>query len=250
MKAFVGCKRVIDYAVKPRINPEKTGVVTQNVKMSINPFDEIAVEEALKLKEKGIVKEIVAVMVGPSAGSLQLTNGPLAMGADRGILVEIPEEDANPLLVAKVFQKLIAKENPELVLLGKQAIDNDANQTGQILAGLMQWPQGTCASKVEMAEKQVTVTREIDSGLRTVTMDLPAIVTCDLRLNTPRFATLQNIMKARKKTIEKTTPKDLGVDFAPKLKVLQLDEPSVRKAGIKVATVEDLVGHLKKTGTI
>ena len=245
MKLLVAVKRVIDYNVKPRVKMDGTGVDLANVKMSMNPFDEIAVEEAVRLKEKGIATEIVAVTCGVAASQETLRTA-LAMGADRGILVEIPAElDLQPLAVAKILKALVDKEQPQLVILGKQAIDDDANQTGQMLAALLGWPQGTFASKVELGDGSVDVTREVDGGLQTLTLKLPGIITTDLRLNEPRYASLPNIMKAKKKPIAETSPETLGVDVAPRLKVLKTAEPGGRKAGIKVGSVAELVQKLK-----
>jgi len=252
MKAFVGVKRVVDYAVKVRVKPDKTGIETQNVRMSMNPFDEIAVEAAIKLKEAGILKEIVAVTVGPKESN-QILITALAMGADRGIHVETPDDkNVEPLGVAKLFQKLVDAEKPSLVLVGKQAIDDDSNQTGQILAGLLNWSQGTFVSKLEKdpAKESFNITREVDGGLQSLSVPIPAVISVDLRLNEPRYATLPNIMKAKKKPIDKKTPTDLGVDITPRLQVLSVEEPPVRSAGIKVETVDDLIKNLKKGGII
>jgi electron transfer flavoprotein beta subunit len=218
--------------------------------MSMNPFDEIAIEEAIRMKEKGLVKEIVAVSMGPATCQETLRTA-MAMGADRSIHIETDKE-LQPLAVAKLLKKLVDNEKPELVILGKQAIDDDSNQTGQLLAGLLDWPQGTFASKIELdsGAKKVVVTREVDGGLETLNLSLPSVLTCDLRLNQPRFAKLQDIMKARKKPIEKKTPEELGVDVAPRLETVQVDEPPVRQAGIKVTTVQDLVDKLKKQGML
>ena len=243
MKALVPVKRVVDYNVKVRVKSDGTGVDIANVKMSMNPFDEIAVEEAVRLKEKGIVTEIVAVSCGVSQCQETLRTA-MAIGADRGILVETDAE-LQPLAVAKILKALVDKEQPGLVILGKQAIDDDCNQTGQMLAALADLPQATFASKVEVAGDQVAVTREIDGGLETLSLGLPAIVTTDLRLNEPRYVTLPNIMKAKKKPLDKVTPAELGVDVAPRLKTLKVAEPAGRKAGIKVADVATLVDKLK-----
>lgn len=248
MKILVPVKRVVDYNVKVRVKSDKTGVELANVKMSMNPFDEIAVEEAIRLKEAGKADEIVVVSVGPKAAQEQLRTG-LAMGADRGILV-IHDEDAEPLAVAKVLKGIVGDENPDLVILGKQAIDGDNNQTGQMLAELLGWAQGTFASKVEPGDGKVAVTREIDGGLETISLDMPAIVTTDLRLNEPRYASLPNIMKAKRKPIDEKTPADYGVDMAPRLTIVEVNEPPVREAGIKVETVADLVSKLKEKGAI
>ncbi|TWA59709.1 electron transfer flavoprotein beta subunit [Azospirillum brasilense] len=243
MKVLVPVKRVVDYNVKIRVKADGSGVETANVKMSMNPFDEIAVEEAVRLKEAGTATEVIVVTVGPTAAQETLRTG-LAMGADRGILVQTDAE-TQPLAVAKVLKALVDKEGPTLVILGKQAIDDDCNQTGQMLAALLGWPQGTFASKVAPGEGSVTVTREIDGGLETVQLTLPAVVTADLRLNEPRYASLPNIMKAKKKPIETLAPDALGVDVAPRLTTLKVAEPAKRKAGVKVADVAALVDKLK-----
>ncbi|AWJ94697.1 electron transfer flavoprotein subunit beta (plasmid) [Azospirillum baldaniorum] len=243
MKILVPVKRVVDYNVKIRVKADGSGVETANVKMSMNPFDEIAVEEAVRLKEAGKATEVIVVTVGPTAAQETLRTG-LAMGADRGILVQTDAE-TQPLAVAKVLKALVDKEGPTLVILGKQAIDDDCNQTGQMLAALLGWPQGTFASKVAPGEGSVTVTREIDGGLETVQLTLPAVVTADLRLNEPRYASLPNIMKAKKKPIETLAPDALGVDVAPRLTTLKVAEPAKRKAGVKVADVAALVDKLK-----
>ncbi|AWJ85726.1 electron transfer flavoprotein subunit beta (plasmid) [Azospirillum sp. TSH58] len=243
MKILVPVKRVVDYNVKIRVKADGSGVETANVKMSMNPFDEIAVEEAVRLKEAGTATEVIVVTVGPTAAQETLRTG-LAMGADRGILVQTDAE-TQPLAVAKVLKALVDKEGPTLVILGKQAIDDDCNQTGQMLAALLGWPQGTFASKVTPGEGAVTVTREIDGGLETVQLTLPAVVTADLRLNEPRYASLPNIMKAKKKPIETLAPDALGVDVAPRLTTLKVAEPAKRKAGVKVADVAALVDKLK-----
>ena len=244
MKALVCVKRVIDYNVKPRVKADGTGVDLANVKMSMNPFDEIAVEEALRLREKGAVTEVVVVSVGPAKASETLRSA-LAMGADRAILVDSGDETVEPLAVAKLLKAIIAEEAPQLVVLGKQAIDDDCNQTGQMLAALLGWGQGTFASKVELAEGSVAVTREVDGGLETVNLKLPAIVTTDLRLNEPRYVTLPNIMKAKKKQMDIVKPEDLGVDVSPRLKTLKVSEPPKRGAGINVPDVATLVEKLK-----
>ncbi|MDR7104134.1 electron transfer flavoprotein subunit beta/FixA family protein, partial [Croceicoccus sp. BE223] len=246
MKALVPVKRVIDYNVKPRVKADGTGVDLSNVKMSMNPFDEIAVEEAIRLKEAGKIEEIVAVSVGPAKAQETLRTA-LAMGADSAILVETDDE-VEPLAVAKILKAVAAEVQPGLVILGKQAIDDDSNQTGQMLAALMNLPQGTFASKVEVEGDSVSVTREVDGGLETVKLSLPAIVTTDLRLNEPRYASLPNIMKAKKKPLDVKTPADYGVDTAPRLKTLKVAEPPVRQAGIKVADVDELVAKLKSMG--
>ncbi len=243
MKVLVPVKRVVDYNVKIRVKADGSGVETANVKMSMNPFDEIAVEEAVRLKEAGKATEIIAVSVGPTASQETLRTA-LAMGADRAILVQTDAE-TQPLGVAKVLKALVDREGPTLVILGKQAIDDDCNQTGQMLAALLGWGQGTFASKVVPGEGSVAVTREIDGGLETVDLTLPAIVTADLRLNEPRYASLPNIMKAKKKPLETITPDALGVDVAPRLTTLKVVEPAKRKAGVKVADVAALVDKLK-----
>ena len=248
MKILVPVKRVIDYNVKPRVKPDGSGVDLANVKMSMNPFDEIAVEEAIRLKEKGKAEEIVAVSIGPAKAQETLRTA-LAMGADRAILVQTEDgAEVEPLAVAKILKAIAEKEQPGLIVMGKQAIDDDSNQTGQMLAALMDRPQGTFASKVEVEGEQVTVTREVDGGLETVKLQLPAIVTTDLRLNEPRYASLPNIMKAKKKPLETKTPDDFGVDIAPRLKTLKVSEPPVRQAGEKVGSVDELVAKLKALG--
>ena len=246
MKILVPVKRVIDYNVKPRVKPDGTGVDLSNVKMSMNPFDEIAVEEAIRLKEKGAATEIVAVSIGPDKAQETLRTA-LAMGADRAILV-VAEEDVEPLGVAKILGKIVEEEAPGLVILGKQAIDDDSNQVGQMLAALTGRPQGTFASKVEVKGDAVEVTREVDGGLETVSLKTPAIVTTDLRLNEPRYASLPNIMKAKSKPLAQKTPADYGVDVSPRLKTLKVAEPPVRSSGIKVADVDALVAKLKEMG--
>jgi electron transfer flavoprotein beta subunit len=248
MKLLVPVKRVVDYNVKVRVKADGTGVETANVKMSMNPFDEIAVEEAVRLKEKGVATEIIAVSAGPAACQEQLRTA-LAMGADRGILIE-HDGVLEPLAVAKLLKAVIAKESPDLVILGKQAIDDDMNATGQMLAALMGWPQGTYASKVEAADGALTVTREVDGGLERLQLKLPAIVTTDLRLNEPRYASLPNIMKARKKPIETMKPADLGVDVTPRLTVLKVEEPPKRQAGKKVGSVQELVEKLRNEAKV
>jgi electron transfer flavoprotein beta subunit len=245
MKILVPVKRVIDYNVKPRVKPDGSGVDLANVKMSMNPFDEIAVEEAIRLKEKGVATEIVAVSIGPDKAQETLRTA-LAMGADRAIL--IVAEDVEPLGVAKLLAKVMEEEAPGLVILGKQAIDDDSNQTGQMLAALTGRPQGTFASKVEVSGDSINVTREVDGGLETVSLKAPAIVTTDLRLNEPRYASLPNIMKAKSKPLSTKTPADYGVDVTPRLKTLKVTEPPVRSAGIKVADVDALVAKLKEMG--
>jgi electron transfer flavoprotein beta subunit len=243
MKILVPVKRVVDYNVKIRVKADGTGVDTANVKMSMNPFDEIAVEEAVRLKEKGAATEIVAISMGV-AQCAETIRTALAMGADRGILVETSIE-LQPLAVAKLLKAIVGRESPGLVIMGKQAIDDDSNATGQMLAALLGWPQGTFASKVELAGETVNVTREIDGGLETVALKLPAVVTTDLRLNEPRYASLPNIMKARKKPIEMLKPEDLGVDPAPRLVMLSVVEPGKRQAGVKVASITELVAKLR-----
>ena len=248
MKVFVAVKRVVDYNVKVRVKADGTGVDTANVKMSMNPFDEIAVEEAVRLKEKGIATEIIAVSCGLASCQETLRTA-LALGADRAILVETDVE-LQPLGVAKLLKAVVDKEQPRLVLVGKQAIDDDANQTGQMLAALLGWPQGTFASKIELAGDRATVKREVDGGLETIEFGLPAIVTTDLRLNEPRYATLPNIMKAKKKPLETTTPAALGVDVTPRLTTIKVVEPPKRLAGIKVGSPAELVAKLKEAGAI
>jgi electron transfer flavoprotein beta subunit len=243
MKILVPVKRVVDYNVKIRVKPDGSGVELANVKMSMNPFDEIAVEEALRLKEAGKATEIIVVSIGPAQAADTIRTG-LAMGADRGILVK-QDTSVEPLAVAKILKAIVEAEAPGLVIMGKQAIDDDCNQTGQMLAALLGWAQGTFASKVELGEKSVDVTREVDGGLQTVTLQLPAIVTTDLRLNEPRYASLPNIMKAKKKPIDEKSPADFGVDVSPRLKVIKTSEPASRKAGVKVADVAELVAKLK-----
>ena len=248
MKVLVPVKRVVDYNVKVRVKSDGSGDDIANVKMSMNPFDEIAVEEATRLKEKGVVTEIVAVSIGVAQCQETLRTA-MAIGADRGILVETDAE-VQPLAVAKVLKALVDKEKPDLIILGKQAIDDDSNQTGQMLAALADLPQGTFASKVEVADGKVAVTREVDGGLETVKLALPAVVTTDLRLNEPRYVTLPNIMKAKKKPLETVKPADLGVDVAPRIKTLSVAEPAKRSAGIKVADVATLVDKLKNVAKV
>ena len=243
MKVLVPVKRVVDYNVKVRVKSDGSGVDIANVKMSMNPFDEIALEEAMRLKEAGKVTEVVAVSVGVTQCQETLRTG-MAIGADRGILVETSVE-TEPLAVAKVLKALADKEQPQLIILGKQAIDDDSNQTGQMLAALLGWPQATFASKVVLEDGKVTVTREVDGGLETLALQLPAIITTDLRLNEPRYVTLPNIMKAKKKPLDVVKPEDLGVDVAPRLKTLKVAEPPKRSAGIKVPDVATLVAKLK-----
>ncbi len=245
MKIVVPVKRVVDYNVKIRVKPDGSGIDLANVKMSMNPFDEIAVEEAVRLKEKSGAKEVVVVSVG-SAKSQETLRTALAIGADRAILIEVPEGTAvEPLAVAKLLKALVEAESPDLVILGKQAIDDDSNQTGQMLASLLDWPQGTFASKVVPDGGFVSVTREVDGGLETIKLMLPAIVTTDLRLNEPRYPSLPNIMKAKKKPLDVKKPEDFGVDIAPRLKILKTAEPATRKAGVKVGSVAELVEKLK-----
>ena len=248
MKILVPVKRVIDYNVKPRVKPDGSGVDLANVKMSMNPFDEIAVEEAIRLKEAGHAEEIIAVSVGPAKASETLRTA-LAMGVDRAILVETDAE-VEPLAVAKLLKAIVGAEQPGLVLMGKQAIDDDCNQTGQMLAALMGRPQGTFASKVVIEGDHVSVTREVDGGLETLKLAMPAIVTTDLRLNEPRYASLPNIMKAKKKPLDTKSPADLGVDIAPRLKTLKVAEPAVRQAGEMVGSVGELVDKLKSMGVV
>ncbi len=246
MKLLVAVKRVIDYNVKPRVKMDGSGVDLANVKMSMNPFDEIAVEEAIRLKEKGIATEVVVVSIGPAKAQETLRTA-LAMGADRAILVT-SETDVEPLAVAKILKAIAEEEQPGLVILGKQAIDDDSNQVGQMLAALLGWPQGTFASKVELASDIVSVTREVDGGLETLKLVTPAIVTTDLRLNEPRYASLPNIMKAKSKPLANKTAADFGVDTAPRLETLRVVEPAKRQAGIKVGSVDELVERLKGLG--
>src|SRR3954467_6706977 len=243
MKIPVPVKRVVDYNVKIRVKPDGSGVELANVKMSMNPFDEIAVEEAIRLKEKGKATEIVAISIGPQQASETIRTA-LAMGADRGILVKV-DQVVEPLAVAKILKAIVEAEKPGLVILGKQAIDDDCNQTGQMLAALLGWPQGTFASKLVIDGENILVTREVDGGLQTVKLKGPAIVTTDLRLNEPRYASLPNIIKAKKKPIADKSPGDYGVDVAPRLEVMKTSEPSGRKAGVKVKTVGELVDKLK-----
>ncbi|HRN83827.1 MAG TPA: electron transfer flavoprotein subunit beta/FixA family protein [Hyphomicrobium sp.] len=245
MKLLVAVKRVVDYAVKIRVKADGSGIELANVKMSMNPFDEIAVEEAVRLKEKGTATEVVAVTIGPAKAQETLRTA-LAIGADRAIHIETPADaEIEPLAVAKLLKAVVEAEKPDLVVLGKQAIDDDCNQTGQMLAALLGWPQGTFASKVAPEGGTVAVTREIDGGLETVKLNLPAIVTTDLRLNEPRYPSLPNIMKAKKKPLDVKKPDEFGVDIAPRLKVLKTAEPPARKGGVKVADVAELVRRLK-----
>ena len=245
MKIVVPVKRVVDYNVKIRVKPDGTGLDLANVKMSMNPFDEIAIEEAVRIKEKGGATEVIAVSIG-STKSQETLRTALAIGADRAILVEISDgETVEPLAVAKLLKAIVEAEKPDLVILGKQAIDDDCNQTGQMLAALLDWPQGTFASKVILEVGHVSVTREVDGGLETVKLKLPAVITTDLRLNEPRYPSLPNIMKAKKKPLDVKKPGDFGVDIAPRLKVIKTTEPPTRKAGVKVGSVAELVQKLK-----
>jgi electron transfer flavoprotein beta subunit len=244
MKIVVPVKRVVDYNVKIRVKPDGSGIDLANVKMSMNPFDEIAVEEAVRLKEKSGAKEVVVVSIGPAKAQETLRTA-LAIGADRAILIETGDQVVEPLAVAKLLKAVVEAEKPDLVILGKQAIDDDCNQTGQMLASLLDWPQGTFASKVVTEAGAVTVTREVDGGLETIKLKLPAVVTTDLRLNEPRYPSLPNIMKAKKKPLDVKKPDDLGVDISPRLKVLKTTEPPTRKAGVKVGNVAELVQKLK-----
>jgi electron transfer flavoprotein beta subunit len=245
MKIVVPVKRVVDYNVKIRVKPDGTGIDLANVKMSMNPFDEIAVEEAVRLKEKSGAKEVVVVSIGPAKAQETLRTA-LAIGADRAILIETADgTSVEPLAVAKLLKAVVDAEKPDLVILGKQAIDDDCNQTGQMLASLLDWPQGTFASKVVTEAGSVTVTREVDGGLETIKLNLPAVVTTDLRLNEPRYPSLPNIMKAKKKPLDVKKPEDLSVDISPRLKVLKTTEPATRKAGVKVGSVTELVEKLK-----
>ena len=248
MKILVPIKRVVDFNVKVRVRPDGAGVDTANVKMSMNPFDEIAVEEAVRLKEKGTATEIVAVCCGVAACQETLRTA-LALGVDRAILVQTDVE-LQPLAVAKLLRAVVDKESPRLVILGKQAIDDDANQTGQMLAALLDWPQATFASKLDISEAKAKVIREVDGGLETVEVDLPAVVTTDLRLNEPRYATLPNIMKAKKKPLETLTPDSLSVDVSPRLKTLRVTEPAKRKGGGRVADVKELVAKLRNEAKV
>ena len=246
MKVLVAVKRVVDYNVKIRVKADGSGVELANVKMSMNPFDEIGVEEAIRLKEKGIVTEIVAVSIGPQQAQETLRTA-LAMGADRAILVK-HDDLIEPLAVAKILQAIVDAEKPEIVILGKQAIDDDANQTGQMLAALLGWPQATACSKLEPGSGEATITREIDGGLQTLKVKMPLIVTTDLRLNQPRYASLPNIMKAKKKPLDEKTAADYGVDTKHRLKVIKTEDPPKRDAGVKVKSVAELVGKLKDAG--
>ena len=248
MKVLVPVKRVIDYNVKVRVKADQSGVDLANVKMSLNPFDEIGVEEAVRLKEKGKATEVVVVSIGPQHAQEQIRTA-LAMGADRGILVKA-DGDVEPLAVAKILKAIVEAEKPGLVILGKQAIDDDSNQTGQMLAALLGWSQATFASKITLADGGAQVTREVDGGLETLKITLPAVVTSDLRLNEPRYASLPNIMKAKKKPIDNTTPADLGVDVNPRLKTLKVIDPPKRQSGVKVATVAELVDKLRNEAKV
>ena len=248
MKVLVSVKRVVDFNVKVRVKADGSGVETGNVKMSMNPFDEIAIEEAVRLKEAGVATEIVVVSIGPVQCQETLRTA-LAIGADRAILVQTNLE-TQPLGVAKALQKLVEKEAPQIVILGKQAIDDDSNQTGQMLAALLGWPQATFASKVQVAGGEAEVTREVDGGLETVAVKLPAVVTTDLRLNEPRYVTLPNIMKAKKKTLDVLTPEALGVDLTPRLTTVKVEEPPKRKAGVQVKSVDELVLKLKNEAKV
>ena len=249
MKILVPVKRVVDYNVKIRVKPDGSGVELANIKMAMNPFDEIAVEEALRLREAGKATEVVAVSIGPVKTDETIRTA-LAMGADRGIWVKTEEAGLEPLTVAKILARIVEQEAPGIVILGKQAIDDDANQTGQMLSALLGWPLATFASKVTVGEGSVEVTREIDGGLQTLDLDLPAVITADLRLNEPRYASLPNIMKAKKKPIEEKAPAEFGVETAPRLEILSTTEPAGRTAGIKVGSVAELVGHLKQAGVL
>ena len=244
MKILVPVKRVVDYNVKIRVKPDGSGIDLANVKMSMNPFGEIAVEEAVRIKEKGGGAEVVVVSVGPTKAQETIRTA-LAIGADRGILVETTDTPIEPLAVAKILKGIVEAEKPDLVILGKQAIDDDCNQTGQMLAALLGWPQGTFASKLTIDDGHAVVTREVDGGLETVRLKLPAVVTTDLRLNEPRYPSLPNIMKAKKKPLDVKKPDEFGVDIAPRLKVLKISEPASRKAGVKVGSVAELVQKLK-----
>ena len=248
MKILVAVKRVIDYNVQVRVKEDGTGVVTDNVKMSTNPPDDNAVEEAVKIKETGKAKEIVAVTVGEEKAQETIRKA-LAVGVDRGIHVKA-DGITEPLAVSKILQKIIDKEKPDLVFMGKQAIDDDCNQTGQMLAALLNWPQATFASKIKVKDKSLEVTREVDEGLETIEVNIPAIVTCDLRLNEPRYASLPNIMKAKKKPLEQINASDLGIDTKPRIELIKVEEPPKRKAGIKVASVAELVQKLKNEAKV
>jgi electron transfer flavoprotein beta subunit len=249
MKLLVAVKRVIDFNVKPRVKADQSGVDLANVKMSMNPFDEIALEEAVRLKEKGVATEVVAVSIGPAKAASDILKNARAIGADRAILIETDSE-VEPLAVAKLLKKVVEEEQPAMVILGKQAIDDDCNQTGQMLAALLGWPQGTFASKVEVDGESVNVTREVDGGLETVRLKLPAIVTTDLRLNEPRYPTLPNIMKAGAKPLQVRKIDEFGVDVAPRLTMLKVVEPAKRTAGIKVNSVDELIDKMRETGVL
>ncbi|XP_002131618.2 electron transfer flavoprotein subunit beta-like [Ciona intestinalis] len=251
-RVLVGVKRVIDYAVKIRVKPDKSGVVTEGVKHSMNPFDEIAVEEAIRLREKKFATEVIAVTCGPTQSQETLRTA-LAMGADRGIHVEIPADDyvkTGPLQISKIFAKLAEQEKANLIILGKQAIDGDNNQTAQMTAAVLDWAQGTFASELKLEGEKLTVVREVDGGLETIDLKMPAVVSADLRLNEPRYATLPNIMKAKKKKVAKLTAKDLGVDLASSIEIVEVADPPQRQAGIKVENTEELVGKLKEAGLV
>jgi electron transfer flavoprotein beta subunit len=248
MKLLVTVKRVVDYNVKVRVKDDNSGIETANVKMSMNPFCEIAVEEAVRLKEKGVATEIIVASIGPAQAQETLRTA-LALGADRAILVKTDAE-VQPLAVAKLLKEVVAKESPDMVIMGKQSIDGDNNQSGQMLAALLDWPQGTFASEVNIADGKAAVTREVDGGLETVSLDLPAIVTTDLRLNEPRFASLPNIMKAKRKPLEEMSPEDLGVDIAARVATLKVEPPAAREAGIKVESVEELVEKLRNEAKV
>ena len=248
MKILVAVKRVIDYNVQVRVKDDGTGVVTDNVKMSTNPPDDNAIEEAVKVKESGKAKEVVAITIGDDKAQ-ETVRKALAVGADRGIHVKV-DGIVEPLAVSKILKKIVEKENPDLVFMGKQAIDDDCNQTGQMLAAILNWPQATFASKIEVKEKSLEVTREIDEGLETIEVNIPAIVTCDLRLNEPRYASLPNIMKAKKKPLEQLNASDLGVDTKARIEQIKVEEPPKRKAGIKVASVSELVQKLKNEAKV
>ncbi|XP_059151936.1 electron transfer flavoprotein subunit beta-like [Physella acuta] len=252
LRILVGCKRVIDYAVKIRVKPDKTGVVTEGVKHSMNPFDEIAVEEAVRMKEKKIASEIIAVSCGPTQCQ-EILRTAMAMGADKAIHVEVDNktyESLQPLHIAKLFAKIAQEEKADIVITGKQAIDDDANQTGQMIAALLNWPQATYASKIEKTNEGLKVTREIDGGLETIKVSLPSVITTDLRLNEPRYATLPNIMKAKKKPLVKKTAADYGIDLKPRVEVLKVEEPPTRQAGSKIGSVEELVQKLREAGLV
>ncbi|VTZ65468.1 electron transfer flavoprotein subunit beta/FixA family protein [Sinorhizobium medicae] len=248
MKLLVPIKRVVDYNVKVRVNPDGSGVELANVKMSMNPFDEISVEEAIRLKEAGKAEEVVVVSIGPTKAEETLRTA-LAMGADRAILVDT-DDAIEPLGVAKILKAVVEAEKPDLIVMGKQAIDDDSNQTGQMLAGLLGYAQATFASKIEIGDGSAIVTREVDGGLQTIEVRLPAVVTADLRLNEPRYASLPNVMKSKKKPLEKKTPSDFGVDVTPRFRVLKTEEPGSRKAGIRVGSVEELISNLKTVGAL